>query len=133
MRIVALAALSAAAALFAVPGVAQTTQESTTAGAYTTAPDARPHPGDRTGMAALIPDGMTVNQVCDQFKSLVLCDATLHAAQNLGLNFTDLKHKVAAGEALSSAIHTLRPEVDANAEDRRAKEQARVDFQAPQG
>jgi hypothetical protein len=109
------------------PGPARTGQ-STAAGSYMTPPGANSSVGDNSRLAALIPDGMTSEKACDQFNSIQLCAATLHAAQNLNIPFTDLKRKVSRGEALSAAIHTLKPEVDANAEARRAKNQAMSDF-----
>jgi hypothetical protein len=42
--------------------------------------------------------------------------------------FTDLKGRVSRGEALSSATHTLKPIVDANAAAHRAKSKAMSDF-----
>ncbi len=129
---------SLAAALLAATAGAQTDPgpvkagESTAASSYMTSPGAAPS-SDNSRLAALIPEGMTSQTVCDSFKSLQLCAATLHAAQNLGIPFTDLKRKVAGGEGLSAAIHTLKPEADANAEARRAKNQALSDFSASGG
>jgi hypothetical protein len=131
MLIGALAAtlLASTAAAQTDPGPA-TTGQSTAAGSYMTSPGAAPSMSDNSRLAALIPEGMTSQTVCDQFNSLQLCAATLHAAQNLNIPFTDLKRKVSRGEALSAAIHTLKPEADANAEARRAKNQAMADFSA---
>lgn len=56
-----------------------------------------------------------------------------NAAQNLNISFTDLKRKVEGGERLSAAIHTLKPNVDADAEARRTEDQARSDLQGPRG
>lgn len=134
-----LGSLALAAALLAPTARAQTDPgpvkpgESTAASSYMTSPAAAPGMSDNSRLAALIPEGMTAQTVCDQFKSLQLCAATLHAAQNLSIPFTDLKRKVAAGEGLSAAIHTLKPEADANAEARRAKNQAMSDFSASGG
>jgi hypothetical protein len=123
----AITLLAGTAAAQTQPGPA-TPGQSTAAGAYMTSPGAAPSVSDNSRLAALIPDGMSSQTVCDQFKSLQLCAATLHAAQNLNIPFTDLKRKVAGGEGLSAAIHTLKPEADANAEARRAKNQAMSDF-----
>ena len=120
-------ALAATAAAQTDPGPVKA-GESTAASSYMTSPGAAPSASDNSRLAALVPEGMTTQTVCDQFKSLQLCAATLHAAQNLNIPYTDLKRKVAGGEALSAAIHTLKPEVDANAEARRAKHQAMSDF-----
>lgn len=102
--------------------------QSTNAGSFMTSPDAKTSVSDNSRLAALIPDGMSSNQACNGFKSIELCAATLHAAQNLNLSFSDLKRKVGQGEGLSAAIHTLKPEVDARAEERRAQDQAMADF-----
>jgi hypothetical protein len=107
---------------------AATTMHETSSGAYTTSPNAAPSRSDNSRLAALIPDGMTSEEVCNGFNSLQLCAATLHAAQNLDLPFSDLKRKVSRGEGLSAAIHTLKPQADARAEERRAKDQAQADL-----
>jgi hypothetical protein len=125
---------SLATSLLATVAVAQQdpgptgTGQSTSAGAYVTPQGGTSSVSDNSRLAALIPEGMTSQKACDEFNSIQLCAATLHAAQNLNIPFTDLKRKVARGEALSAAIHTLKPEVDANAEARRAKNQAMSDF-----
>jgi hypothetical protein len=105
-----------------------TTAQSSVAGSYVTPRGGAASGSDNSRLAALIPQGLTSATACDQFNSIQLCAATLHAAQNLNIPFTDLKRKVAHGEALSSAIHTLKPEADANAEANRAKHQAMSDF-----
>ncbi|MBS0377056.1 MAG: hypothetical protein JSS29_01110 [Proteobacteria bacterium] len=128
---VSLVTTAIAAPLLAVAAWAQTTQSSGVAGSYTTDPAAT-RPG-KAGLAALVPPGITPSEACNGFNSVQLCAATLHAAQNLNLNFSDLKHKVAPGESLGAAIHTLRPQADAAAEERRAKAQALQDLQSPQG
>jgi len=125
---IAIALVSAAGAQ-TDPGPAKPGQ-STAAGSYMTSPGAAPSVSDNSRLAALIPEGMTSQTVCQAFKSLQLCAATLHAAQNLNIPFTDLKRKVSQGEGLSAAIHTLKPDADANAEARRAKSQAMSDFSA---
>jgi hypothetical protein len=48
-------------------------------------------------------------------------------------SFTDLKRKVEAGDRPGAAIHTLKPNVDADAEERRAEDQALSDLQGPRG
>ena len=55
---------------------------------------------------------MSSEQACNAFRSIGARAATLHAAQNLNISFSDLKRKVGQGEGLSAAIHTLRPEVE---------------------
>ncbi len=122
---------SIVAPLLAAAAWAQSVQNSGIAGSYTTDPAAT-RPG-KTGLAALVPPGMTPSEACNGFNSVQLCAATLHAAQNLNLNFSDLKHKVAPGETLGAAIHKLRPQADAAAEEHRAKAQALDDLQSPGG
>ena len=84
-------------------------------------------------LAALVPRGMTSQGACEGFNSLALCAATLHAAGNLGVEFSQLKTKIEGGDRLSAAIHTLKPAVDADSEAKRAEEQARSDLEAPRG
>ncbi|HYL01817.1 MAG TPA: hypothetical protein VEU54_00215 [Steroidobacteraceae bacterium] len=86
-----------------------------------------------TRLAALVPPGMSTQEACNGFKDIRECSAALHAAQNLNIPFADLKGKVAAGESLSAAIHSLKPEADARTEVRKAEKQASEDLSAPQG
>jgi len=94
-------------------------------------------PGDNAAddarLAAVLPRGMSSQEACRGLRSLELCAATLHAAQNLGIPFAELKHQVAAGQGLDAAIHTVKPAVDASAEAIRAKQQAQQDMRAPGG
>jgi hypothetical protein len=102
-------------------------------GSYITAPNSRTNTSDNSRLAALLPEGVSSEAACRGINSLSLCAATLHAAQNLNISFTDLKRKVEAGDRLSAAIHTLKPNVDADAEERRAQDQALSDLQSPRG
>ena len=88
--------------------------------------------GQNTRLAALVPAGMSADEACGGFKSVAECAATLHASQNLGIPFPDLKSRVTSGKNLGAAIHDLKPEAKAKAEVRRAEEQARSDVH-PQG
>jgi hypothetical protein len=88
--------------------------------------------GQNTRLAALVPAGMSPDEACTGFKSVDECAATLHASQNLGIPFPDLKSRVTSGKNLGAAIHDLKPEAKAKAEVRKAEEQARVDVR-PQG
>jgi hypothetical protein len=56
-----------------------------------------------------------------------------NAAQNLNISFPDLKRKVEGSERMSAAIHTLKPNVDADAEARSAEDQAWSDLQGARG
>jgi hypothetical protein len=94
-------------------------------------------PGDNAvddgRLAAVLPRGVSSQEACRGLKSLDLCAATLHAAQNLSIPFAELKRQVAAGQGLDAAIHTVKPSADASAEATRAREQARQDMRAPGG
>ncbi len=94
-------------------------------------------PGDNAAdngrLAAVLPRGMTSQDACRGLKSLDLCAATLHAAQNLDVPFADLKRQLAAGQGLDAAIHSVKPAADTGAEATRAKEQALQDMRAPRG
>lgn len=74
----------------------------------------------------LLPDGPNINQACDGFKRLGDCVCAIHASQNLGIPFNDLKGKVTGkgSESLDKAIHELKPDVDAKAEKKKAYKQA---------
>ena len=86
-----------------------------------------------TRLAALVPAGMSATEACAGFRSTDECAATLHAAQNLGISFTDLKSKVTGGQKLGAAIKELKPDANVTAEVRKAEEQARADVRSPQG
>jgi hypothetical protein len=87
-----------------------------------------------TQLAAVLPPNMSTKEACLGFSSLPLCAATLHASQNLGIGFHELKVKVTGGETLEAAIRTLRPDVDARSEMMKARQQAVADLQsAPTG
>jgi hypothetical protein len=84
-------------------------------------------------LAAITPPGMSTEEACTGFKSLIECATAMHAAQNLGIPYGDLKSKLTAGRQLTAAIHDLKPAADAPAEARRAEDQARSDVRVPQG
>jgi hypothetical protein len=93
-----------------------------------------PNAGEaNTRLAALVPQGMSMKEACDGFKTTNECVAALHLSQNLGIPFRQLKSKVSGGERLTEAVHTLKPGADANREVDRAQQQARSDIQSPQG
>jgi hypothetical protein len=88
----------------------------------------------RARLAAVVPSGMSTEQACSGFKSIRECAAALHAAQNLGIPFPDLKSKLTGGEKLGAAIHDLKPEAKAREQASKAEAQARSDLQgAPRG
>jgi len=84
-------------------------------------------------LAALVPSDMSATEACEGFKSMTECAAALHAAQNVGIPFKDLKTKMTGGEKLGAAIHDLKPGADVQSEVSRAEEQAKADLRSPQG
>jgi hypothetical protein len=86
-----------------------------------------------TGLAAIVPPGMSAQEACAGFRSVDECVATLHASQNLSIPFPDLKSRVTGGAKLGTAIHQLKPDANVKAEVRKAEQQARSDTRSPQG
>src|SRR5215813_5720531 len=76
-------------------------------------------------LAALVPSDMSATEACEGFKSMTECAAALHAAQNVGIPFKDLKTKMTGGEKLGAAIHDLKPGADVQSEVSRAQQQAK--------
>ena len=79
---------------------------------------------------SLLPKGTTAQQACQGFKNLGQCVAAIHVAHNLDLSFDDLKAKItgSGSESLGKAIHDLKPDANAKAEEKKAKEQASDDL-----
>jgi hypothetical protein len=86
-----------------------------------------------TRLAAILPQGMTTKEACSDFKTTDECAAALHAAHNLSIPFTELRAKMAAGQPLGAAIHSLKPDANATTEAHKAELQARSDLKSPQG
>ncbi len=95
----------------------------------------------------VLPTNLTATAACEPFISLDGCLATLRASHNLGLDFLCLRAevtgvhttadvsgcKIADGEkaqGLSSAIHQLKPEVNAKQATKDAEQQAKDDLKA---
>ena len=115
------------------PAVPAETQSGQTA--MPTVPQSEPAAagtGQNPRLAALAPPGMSADEACAGFRSVDECAATLHAAQNLGIPFPDLKSRVTGGKNLGAAIHDLKPKAKATTEVRKAEDQARTDVH-PQG
>jgi hypothetical protein len=87
---------------------------------------------ENTRLAAIVPAGMSATEACAGFTSTDECATTLHASQNLGIPFPDLKSKVTGGQKLAAAIKELKPDVNVKAEVRKAEEQARADVRSTQ-
>jgi len=66
-------------------------------------------------LTALLPPDTTLASAATGFKNEGQFIATLHAAKNLNIPFADLKDRVTAGESLGTAIHELKPAMDAQA------------------
>ena len=99
----------------------------------TTAQSSVSSAAQNTRLAAIVPAGMSAQEACSGFRSTDECAATLHASQNLGIPFTDLKAKVTGGQKLGAAIKELKPDANVKSEVRKAEEQARADARSPQG
>ena len=92
----------------------------------------------RSRFAELVPSDMSATEACSGFKSMIECAAALHAAQNVGIPFKELKSKMTAGGTLGAAIRDLKPGADVPSEVSRAEEEARADLRSsrhssPQG
>ncbi len=74
----------------------------------------------------LLPQGPNIQEACDGFRKLGDCVCSIHVAQNLDIPFADLKAKVTgkSAEKLETAIHELKPGVDAKGEKKKAYKQA---------
>lgn len=101
--------------------------------AQTSIASANPPSPSGNRLAAVTPAGMTTQEACTGFQSVMQCATTMHASQNLNLSFADLKTKMTAGQKLSTAIHDLKPEANAQDEAARAEQQARSDILTPHG
>lgn len=75
-------------------------------------------------VAKLLPAGTDVQAAAAGFKNLGEFVAAAHVSNNLGIPFADLKTKLLAGDSLGSAIHSLKPEADAQVEARKAHARA---------
>lgn len=78
----------------------------------------------------LLPEGTAPNVASRGFSELKEFVATVRAANNLGIPFSELKNKMADGSSkeLQKAIHQLKPDVDAKSEVKKAHEQAKQDI-----
>jgi hypothetical protein len=83
-----------------------------------------------SNLQKLLPPGTTSQQACSGFSNLGQCVAAIHVSHNLGISLSDLKGKITGSnsEGLGKAIHELKPDVDANAEKKKAEKQAKDDI-----
>jgi hypothetical protein len=75
-----------------------------------------------------LPKGMTAQQACSGFGNLGQCVAAVHVSHNLDIPFDQLKAKMASGDSLGKAIHSLKPDADAKSETKKAEKQAKDDL-----
>ena len=80
-------------------------------------------------LAGKLPAGTNLQQAADGFKNLGEFVSAVHVSNNLGISFfDDLKPLIVNGDSLGDAIHTLKPDVDATAEAKRAQKQAKKEL-----
>jgi len=77
-------------------------------------------------LSKLLPPGTNMTTAADGFKNLGQFVAAVHVSKNLGISFADLKTRMVDGASLGSAIKTLKPEANADAETRKARKQAQT-------
>jgi hypothetical protein len=82
--------------------------------------------------AELVPADMSATEACSGFKSMTECATALHAAQNVGIPFKELKSRMTGGQTLGAAIRGLKPGADVSSEVSRAEAEARADLGSPQ-
>jgi hypothetical protein len=75
-----------------------------------------------------LPAGTDVNQAAEGFGNLGQFVAAVNVSHNLGIPFSDLKGQLDEGKSLGEAIHELKPDVDAQAEAKKAEAQAKKDL-----
>ena len=68
-----------------------------------------------------------VQQAAQGFKNLGQFVAAVHVSQNLGIPFAQLKSAM-NGHSLGYAIHTIKPDVDSQAESKKGLKQANADI-----
>jgi hypothetical protein len=94
-----------------------------------TVPAAAPALHER--LKPLLNKGADMGIAAQDFDSAEKFAAVAHAARNTDVPFMLLKHRtVEEGKSLEQAIRELKPEVNATAEGRRAREQAKADISA---
>jgi hypothetical protein len=93
----------------------------------------------------VLPADADLQGTCSTFKDLGDCVAALHAGHNLGLNFNCLKSDLTGVQtsvdmssctsatngkpmSLRKAIHALKPDADAKAQEKNAEKQSREDL-----
>jgi hypothetical protein len=85
--------------------------------------------------AILAKQGLTTSQIQQApngFKNLGQFVAAVHVSQNLDIPFTALKGDISKGDSLGQAIHSLKPDVDSQAESKKGLKQANEDIKESQ-
>ena len=90
----------------------------------------RDYPKLTANLQSMLPSDLTPQQACSGFKTLEQCVTTIHVAQNLKLNFPDLKAKTTGKGSinLQKAVEQMAAGVDAKDELKKAKKQASNDM-----
>lgn len=81
-------------------------------------------------VSPLVPRGQSLGDAAAGFQNEDQFLSTLHAANDNGIAFAELKDRVTAGQSLGTAMHELKPSMDADASasaSARAKAQAKED------
>ncbi|TAJ91098.1 hypothetical protein EPO44_14735 [bacterium] len=82
-----------------------------------------------SNLQGLLPTGTNLQNAAKGFDHLGQFVAAVHVSHNLGIPFDQLKAKMMNGDSLGSAIHELRPNVDARQEAIKANQQALEDME----
>jgi len=109
-------------------GEARKARQSRTARLAASQPEVREH------LKPLLNRGANMEIASEGFRDAEQFAAVAHAARNTNVPFMVLKHRVLTeGKSLAAAIRESKPEIDAAAEARRAREEARRDLAAMSG
>ena len=113
----------------------RTTPSATTRAASPAAPAlsaSEPRLHDR--LKPVLNRGAQMHLAADGFASAEQFATVAHAARNTNVPFMVLKHRVLnEGRSLADAIHEAKPDIDARAEVKRAREAAKADLAAVAG
>lgn len=84
-------------------------------------------------LSGLLPASTNLQTAALGFKNLGQFVAAVHVSHNLGISFSDLKAKIMSGDTLGQAIHSLRPNVDADNIAHKALVRANIQIRKEQG
>lgn len=90
----------------------------------------RDSPRLSANLKAMLPADLTPQQACSGFKTLEQCVITIHAAQNLNLNFADLKARTTGKHSISleKGIEQMAVQANPKEEVKKAKKQTSEDM-----